>query len=169
MRRFLFSVLFAVVAMSAGAQSRDSKYVGEVSVGGLGYKSNLFLMAETVHGIKVSAPLFVGGGVRASYHGERFATAEGHDRVNTGALSLFADAKLYITPEWKYCPYVNLQVGVQTAFGPSASPHYSMASCYVRPMVGGGIGCSYKRLNFGVYVGVNFEVAEGGIKLGLRF
>ncbi|UKI18115.1 MAG: hypothetical protein L6V80_00510 [Bacteroidales bacterium] len=40
---------------------------------------------------------------------------------------------------------------------------------YVRPMVGGGIGCVHRRVVFGVYVAVNFESSEGGIKVGLRF
>lgn len=169
MRRILFLSLFVLAAVSAGAQNRESKYVGEASIGGLGYKDNLFLMAETVHGARLSGPFFVGGGARMTYHGEKFTSTEDRERVNTAALSLFADAKLYITPDWKFCPYVDMQLGVQTVFGPSSSPYYRMDSCYVKPMAGGGIGCTYKRFNFGVYVAVNFEVAEGGVKLGFRF
>lgn len=169
MRRILLLTLFALAAMPVCAQNRNSRYVGEVSVGGLGYKDNLFLMAETVHGARIAEMFFVGGGVRATYHGEMFSSADGRERVNTGAMSLFADAKLYITPDWKFCPYVNMQVGAQAVFGPSSSPYYSMDGFYVKPMVGGGIGCVYRRFNFGLYVAVNFEVAEGGIKLGFRF
>lgn len=161
--------LVAAVAFFAAAQAQDSKvYEGELSIGGLVYSDNTFVMMETVHGRRVSPTFFIGGGVRTTYHGQSITSEEVRRKMNSAGLAGFADAKLYITPEKRFCPYLNLQIGAQ---GMLLWPDKKGAKndCYVRPMVGGGLGCVHRRLVLGIYVAVNFESSEGGIKVGVRF
>ena len=105
--------------------------------------------------------------MRTTYHGQQITSEEVQRKLNTAGLAAFADVKLYITPDRRFCPYLNLQGGVQGMMEwPGGGGH---SHGYVRPMVGGGIGCVHRRVVFGVYVAVNFESSEGGIKVGLRF
>ena len=104
--------------------------------------------------------------MRTTYHGQQITSEEVQRKLNTAGLAAFADVKLYITPDRRFCPYLNLQGGVQ---GMMEWPGGGHSHGYVRPMVGGGIGCVHRRVVFGVYVAVNFESSEGGIKVGLRF
>ena len=167
MRRIL--LLFAAVMFVTAAQAQGREdYEGELSIGGLVYRDNSFAMVETVHGRRFSPTFFVGGGVRATYHGQSITSEEVQRKMNAAGLVGFADVKLYLTPDKRFCPYLNLQGGVQGMME-WPGPRDARNRFYARPMVGGGIGCVYRRLVFGVYVAVNFESSEGGIKVGLRF
>ncbi len=161
--------MFAAVMFVAAAQAQGrADYEGELSAGGLVYRDNSFVMIETVHGRRFSPAFFWGGGVRMTYHGQSITSEEVRRKMNAAGLAGFADVRLYLTSDRRFCPYLNLQGGVQGVMewpgGLDARNRF-----YVRPMVGGGLGCVHRRLVFGVYVAVNFESSEGCIKVGLRF
>lgn len=165
--RKIVSLLAAMLFFTAAHAQSGKVYEGELSIGGLVYRDNSFAMIETVHGRRFSPTFFLGGGVRTTYHGQQITSEEVQRKLNTAGLAAFADVKLYITPDRRFCPYLNLQGGVQGMMEwPGGGGH---SHGYVRPMVGGGIGCVHRRVVFGVYVAVNFESSEGGIKVGLRF
>lgn len=166
--RKILSLAAALIVFTAAQAQSGKDYEGELSVGGLAYKDNTFVMIETVHGRRVSPAFFIGGGVRTTYHGQSITSEEVRRKLNSAGLAGFADVKLYIAPERRFCPYLNMQGGVQGVLewpGDKGAQNH----CYVRPMLAGGIGCVYRRLVFGIYVGVNFESSEGGVKVGLRF
>lgn len=166
--RKILSLAAALMLFTAAQAQNGREYEGELSIGGLIYKDNSFGMIETIHGRRFSPTFFLGGGVRTTYHGHSISSEEVRKEINSFGLAGFADAKLYIAPERKVCPYLDLQGGLQ---GVIEWPGKTDAQnrYYLRPMLAGGIGCVYRRLVVGVYVGVNFESSEGGIKVGLRF
>ena len=107
------SLLAAVLFFTAAHAQSGKVYEGELSIGGLVYRDNSFAMIETVHGRRFSPTFFLGGGVRTTYHGQQITSEEVQRKLNTAGLAAFADVKLYITPDRRFCPYLNLQGGVQ--------------------------------------------------------
>ena len=106
------SLLAAVLFFTAAHAQSGKVYEGELSIGGLVYRDNSFAMIETVHGRRFSPTFFLGGGVRTTYHGQQITSEEVQRKLNTAGLAAFADVKLYITPDRRFCPYLNLQGGV---------------------------------------------------------
>ena len=104
MRKIL--LLAAVMLFSAAAAQAQGRadYEGELSIGGLVYRDNSFVMIETVHGRRLSPALFLGGGVRATYHGQSITSEEVRRKLNSAGLSGFGDVRLYLTPERRFCP-----------------------------------------------------------------
>lgn len=166
--RKIMSLAAALMLFAAAQAQNDGDYEGELSIGGLIYKDNSFGMIETIHGRRFSSSFFLGGGLRTTYHAQSISSEEVRKEVESFGLAGFADARLYIAPGRKVCPYMDLQGGLQ---GVLEWPGKTDAQnrYYLRPMLAGGIGCVYRRLVVGVYVGVNFESSEGGVKIGLRF
>ena len=180
MKRILFSLLFALLALSASAQSdsikveRRAAYRGDVAVSAFAFPFvGLTYAIETTHGVALGrrGNVFVGGGFKYLYYDSPDII---DDNPNLHYYTGYVRGK-YIVPSKK----MKVNFFVSGDLGAGFWTSYNVDSCRGRSRVGvyanGDLGMAirlYKRLSLDLSVGVWGILGECGsphLKIGFTF